>query len=113
MPLLKNTIASCESNSVRIWMAGDLDTIRKVCREFCWDEGMCVTVTATEFFYTGGSETGAVIGLINYPRFPKELDEIMGTARKLADYLRTKCCQWSYTIEAPLFTEWHSNRDES
>lgn len=109
---MPGTVKVEPSYSVRIWIAGDINEIRAVCRSFCWDEGLCVTVTATEFIYTGGYETGAVIGLINYPRFPMTPAEILETARNLAEAIRIQCHQWSYTLEAPDVTEWHSDRAE-
>lgn len=42
----------------------------KILKKYVDDVGLCVTVKPTKFIYTGGSENGIEVGLINYPRFP-------------------------------------------
>jgi hypothetical protein len=49
--------------------------------------------------------------LINYPRFPKEPAELLVTARELAELLRTRLFQHSYTIESPMGMEWSTSRE--
>lgn len=85
---------------VTIYLAGTLPDIEAVCRRFCL-RGLCVTVTPTIYLFTGGQESGAMIGLINYPRFPKEPAEIRLLARALAIDLMNHCCQRSCTVETP------------
>ena len=41
-----------------IYMAGDLAQAKQVCREYCFEVGMCVHVEPVDFIYTGGEETG-------------------------------------------------------
>lgn len=63
--------------------------------------GLCVTVTPTTFIFTGGEESGAAVGLINYPRFSSENSEksvIEDHAIALAALLMTRCCQRSCTV---------------
>jgi hypothetical protein len=67
-----------------IYIAGDLNAARATCRDFCMTS-LCVTIEPVEFIYTGGSETGVRVGLINYPRFPAEPDAIWPKAEALAD----------------------------
>ena len=93
-----------------IYMAGDIDTARCACRQFC-RTGLCVTVTPTDYIYTGGAESGFVIGLINYPRFPSTPDEIIARATDLATLLLDHCCQDSYTIMTPDKTIWMTTRE--
>ena len=95
-----------------IYIAGDISTIKRVCRRFCYKVGFCVTVTQTEYIYTGGLEKGAIIGIINYPRFAKTNEEILSTATELANILLKECSQHSYTIETPDTTYWHSLRKD-
>ena len=45
--------------------------VAKLCQEYCDKTGFGVTVTPTEFIYTDGNETGVIVGIINYPRFPR------------------------------------------
>jgi len=100
------------SHTLTIWIAGDLAMARQVCREFCMDVGLCVTVTPTIFIYTGGEESGAAVRLINYPRFPSSPAVLWNTAETLAALLRERLCQHSYSIEGPELTKWFSVRGE-
>lgn len=96
-----------------IYIAGDLDTARAVCRRYCMEVGLCVTVEPVEFIYTGGAETGVRVGLINYPRFPAEPAEIEARAVALAERLRTELCQHSYSIVGSSLTVWSSTRERT
>lgn len=49
------------SFAVSIFIAGDPPDARRACRRYCNDVGLCVTVTETEFVYSGGAETGALL----------------------------------------------------
>jgi hypothetical protein len=97
---------------VDIYMAGDIWAAKTELRRECNREGLCVTLTPTEFIYTGGLESGFVVGLKNYPRFPKAPAEIMARARVVADGLLLACGQQSYMLVTPLMTEWVSHREE-
>lgn len=83
-----------------------------ICSEYCDDVGLCVTVTATRFVYVNGGDPGYIIGLINYPRFPKEPAAIWAHAEALAERLCEGLWQQSYTIQAPDKTVWFSHRPE-
>ena len=93
----------CSSYQISIYIAGELLDIRRACRKFC-ETGLCVTVTPTEFIYTGGSQSGACVGLINYPRFPSNPEALTGTALKLAETLIRECFQDSCSVETPIET---------
>ena len=69
-----------------------------------------MTLTATEFIYTGGLETGIRVGLINYPRFPTDPLELRARTLDLARHLRTELCQHSFSIVMPDETIWDSLR---
>ncbi len=101
---------SSKSYSCKIYIAGDIDQVKMVCRKFCFDIGLCVTVTPTTYIYTGGEEEGVIIGSINYPRFPKHPAKIKAIAIKLALEVMKECCQQSFTIETPNKTYWFSQR---
>lgn len=101
---------SCPSYPVSIFIAGDVERAREICRSYCDEIGLCVTVTATHYVYTDGEEDGTIIGLINYPRFPSEPKDIWARAVRLAGRLREQLRQDSYSIQAPDKTEWHSWR---
>ena len=48
-----------------------LAEVVKLCQEHCDKGGLCVTVTPTTVIYKAGREDGAIVGTINYPRFPE------------------------------------------
>jgi hypothetical protein len=60
----------CPAYDVRLYMAGDIEVAKKVCREFCDSIGWCVTVTPTTYVYRGGEELGFIVDAINYACFP-------------------------------------------
>lgn len=91
---------TCASYKVVIWIAGDIYQIEAVCRKYCLT-GLCVTVTPTTFIYTGGAESGAAVGLINYARFPSDPESINGHAQSLARLLMSDCCQRSCSVTTP------------
>lgn len=95
-----------------IFIAGDLSIAKQVCREYCFEVGLCVTVEPVTYIYTGGEESGVRVGLINYPRFPADAFKLRRVAGDLADLLRERLCQTSYTVVGPDETEWVSMRSE-
>lgn len=97
-----------KTHEVKIHIGGDVATIENACRKFCLS-GLCVTVTPTKYIYTGGAESGACVGLINYARFPSELEAINAKAEELAKYLMSECCQRSCSIITPLETFYMEN----
>lgn len=96
---------------IDIYMAGDITQAKQVCREVCMEVGLCVHVEPVDFIYTGGEERGFKVGLINYPRFPiAETRRFAIRARVLAEKIRERCCQHSYSIIGPESTLWVSHR---
>ena len=71
-----------------IFIAGDIEQAKQVCREYCYQIGLCVTIEPVAYIYTGGEEAGVRIGLINYPRFPVDETELELRAMGLAEILR-------------------------
>ncbi|TDW20492.1 hypothetical protein EV128_125122 [Rhizobium azibense] len=108
----KPHFAKATSHPVTIHIAGDPIAARRICQEFCDAAGLCVTVIDADYIYTGGNEVGVRVGLINYPRFPKERWEIDSLAFALASKLREELSQESFTIETPLETKWFSWRKQ-
>ena len=106
------TAAYCPSIPISIFIAGDYDAARQICRDFCDEVGFCVTVTATSYVYTGGEEAGVIVGLINYPRFPSSQAELAGKAVRLASRLREGLGQESYTIQYPDESVFYSWREQ-
>lgn len=81
-----------------------LEAVRNVCREYVNEVGLCVSVTPTEFIYMDGEEPGAIVGFINYPRFPSVTEEIEGRASELAKGLKHALGQNRVSIVYPLKT---------
>lgn len=101
-----------ESIRMDLYMAGDIALARQVCREYCYRVGLCVHIEAVEFVYTGGSEAGFKVGLINYPRFPATVTALEETARSLAGVLMERLCQDSFSVVGPHETIWVSRKDD-
>lgn len=62
------------------------------------DVGLCVNVRDTWYAYSdgsgnGGNESGAIVELIQYPRFPKFEKDITGKALELAEILMERMNQ--------------------
>lgn len=96
--------------TVRLYVAGDLAMAKHLLRKECMADGLCVTVGPTTFVYTGGSEDGVEVGFVNYPRFPKEPEEILARARKVAKLLMEELCQWTALLVASDVTVWINRR---
>ena len=62
--------------------------VEDVCQAYCDDVGLCVTISPTTFVYKRGREDGAVVGLINYPRFPTTPEDLKVKACDLAGRLQ-------------------------
>lgn len=84
-----------------IFIAGDHAQAKQVCREFCMAVNFGVSVERTDFIYTGGEEAGVRVGIIQYPRYPVPVDRLKTHALALAERLRERLCQRSYTIVGP------------
>lgn len=93
-----------------IFIAGDHAQAKHICRNFCMEIGLCVTVERVDYIYTGGEEAGVRVGLINYPRFPVDQLELANKAYQLAHKLMLGLCQHSFSIVGPEKTEWFSRR---
>jgi ferredoxin len=104
---------AADSYSVSIFVAGDAADARRICRDFCTAMGECVTVSPTEYVYAGGSEPGVIVGLINYPRFPRDQAAIEIRAQALAEKLIVGLSQWSASIQTPSRTVWLTRRPDT
>jgi len=78
--------------------------INWACENFCNQKGLCVNITETEFVYVGGREVGAIVEIINYPRFPREKEEIRRLAFELAYLLKEKLGQLRVSVAFPDYT---------
>lgn len=98
--------------TAQIYMAGDMLAAKQICQEYC-EIGLCVTIEPLDFIYTGGKEAGFRVGLINYPKFPATSDRIKEIAIDLANTLRNRLYQDSYSIVCSDTTIWESRREQT
>lgn len=85
-------------------IAHSMDEVEAVCQEYCDKIGLCVTVTPTKYIYTNGNESGCIIGLINYPRFPDHFENILDRAFDLAKILMKEFKQTRISVLTPFQT---------
>lgn len=81
---------------------------REWLHEYVNRTGLCVTLTPTDFIYTGkkrddgsitdAGEPGFIVGLINYPRFPAKPDTIREKALDIAKNLLKLHKQFKVTV---------------
>jgi hypothetical protein len=100
-----------KSFNVQIWVGLRLaygnfcytmDDVRTICDAYIKEvNGDCVTITPTEFRYVDGDEPGIIVGLINYPRFPRTAEEITRRALRLAEMLRDGLGQLRVSVTTP------------
>jgi hypothetical protein len=96
---------------VRIYMSGPIEVAKQICRKECMKEGLCVTIEPTLYVYTGGEESGYVVSLINYPRFPSSEEAISARAEALAKQLMAKTYQHSALVMTPKTTTFFTSRE--
>lgn len=96
--------------TAQIVMAGDIAQAKAICRRYCFDVGLCVTIEPVDYIYTGGEEAGFRVGLINYPRFPSEPAQILAHAEALLLLLVDGLSQHSASIITSTETLWFSRR---
>lgn len=99
--------------TAEIYIAGNMQDIERRCAEYCMEIGLCVSIEPVKFVYTGGREDGAVIRLVNYPRFPSTPDQIRQKANILAEMLIRACSQWSALVVDREQTLWLTYRQDS
>lgn len=100
-----------QTHVVRLYLSGPIEVAKQTIRAACLAEGLCVTVEPTLFIYTGGEEAGYVVGLLNYPRFPKEPAELQRRAVDLMHQLLEATYQHSALMVTPTQTLWVTKRE--
>ena len=73
----------------------------KFIKKYVTDNPMCVTMTRTNFAYVDGDERGLIIGIINYPRFPKSQRKLKEYAMEFAKVLKEEFAQKRISIMFP------------
>lgn len=79
----------------------DMSVVRDICDKHINESKNCITITPTEFRYVTGNEPGVIVGLIQYPRFPRTRKEIRNRAFNLADILMKELNQFRVTVTTP------------
>lgn len=102
---------SAPAFSATIYAAGDINAAKQACRSYCLKVGLCVHVYQVDYIYTGGEESGFAIGIINYARFPQTAEMILHHARTLAELVRERTYQHSYSIVTPDSSYWSTLRE--
>ena len=100
----------CKTFNAKIFIAGPIEQAKQILRKEMF-KGGCVNIYPTHYIYRGGEESGYVVELINYPRFPKDEDELKISAISLANELLEETFQGSYTIQFTDETYFFSRRD--
>jgi hypothetical protein len=95
------SIQSATPYWARVYVAGSLVQAEAWLRRYCLDKGLCVNLQPTQYTYTAGAESGMVVELINYPRFPMTRPQIDDTAREILYGLVEALCQRSATMMTP------------
>jgi len=103
-------ISNCPTYWVKIYIAGPIKVAKQIIRRECKAEGLCVTIDPTTFIYTGGEETGYVVQLINYPKYPVSNFVTQNRATKLALMLKSETFQDSVLIMDSVGTQWTTDR---
>lgn len=96
---------------VTIYVAGNYEDALRICNKHCTEVGLCVTVSRTDFSYSYGMESGVMIGLVNYPRFPSTKEEVNEKANELAEKLMYELCQRTALVVGPEITTWLYRED--
>ena len=96
---------------IRIYLSGTIEVAKQIIRAHCLVEGLCVTIEPTVYIYTGGEESGYVVGLLNYPRFPTDAEALDRKAEDLAVKLLHGTHQHSVLVVTPEQSFWHTKRE--
>ena len=78
-----------------------IDHLCTLCQTYCNTVKLGLTVTPTKFIYVDGSEMGAIVGRINYPRFPSTNEMLRSKAVDLAILLKDEFKQQRLSIVCP------------
>lgn len=93
------------TNVIRIYLSGPIEQAKQVLREEGMT-GLCVTIEPTLYIYTGGEEAGYVVGMLNYPRFPSQPEDLLARAVAIARVLVERTFQRSALVVSPEKTFW-------
>jgi hypothetical protein len=75
--------------------------VDEFCSEFVKKNKIGITVTETQFYYPSMIEPGFIIGFVNYPRFPKSVEQIWELAYAFAEAYMAEFKQEICSLVAP------------
>lgn len=78
-----------------------IQDVRNRVQKFVDEFEDCITVSPTTFHYVNGNEPGAIVRLIQYPRFPMSERQIKTRALYLATLLRKELNQYRVSVIFP------------
>tara|TARA_S200002703_G_C3660122_1_gene202736 strand:+ start:208 stop:543 length:336 start_codon:yes stop_codon:yes gene_type:complete len=94
------------ASSYNIYIAGAFEAACLCLQEFCGEKGACFSVTATEYVYSGGRESGVIVGIINYGRFPSTDESLARLSEEVAKVLILGLHQNSASVVGPKGSMW-------
>ena len=89
-----------------------MEEVDKLCKDYCEEVGLCVSVSPVRYIHVSGTEDGCSITLINYPRFPATVEEILKKAFGLAKILKKAMRQHRVSIVCSDYTYMLEEGDE-
>lgn len=92
--------------SIQIYLSGPIEVAKQAIREHVFRFPCCMTISPTTYIYTGGEESGYVVGILNYPLYPAAPNELNVRAEVVAEHLLAKTFQRSALIVTPEYTKW-------
>lgn len=108
--MTKKTIPTYQ---IKLYLSGPIEVAKQLLRRECLRLGLCVTIEPTTFIYTGGEETGYIVGLLNYPRFPAVIDELKARAESIMLQLIEETNQHSGLMVTPTQSTWVTRRESN
>ena len=98
---VENTFKATIHVGLKIRNTGEEQSIelaKSICREYVDEKGECVSFIPTQYIYTNGFENGVIVEFIQYPRFPREEQEILNRALELAELLMIGLTQFKVSV---------------
>lgn len=105
-------IARTETFYATLHIAGSYEDALRFCKKYSYNNGYCFQLVRCQYQYTGGTEDGMTVRVIDYPRFPKDHNDILKTFTEFACALATELCQKSFTIESTLGTKYFESDEK-
>lgn len=93
-----------------VYVAGNYNTSEMVLRDICFPSGLCVTIEKVKYIFGGGAEDGVRVGLIQYPKFPESIENLMGKAELIGKKLCEANYQFSFSIVSNSKNVYYSRR---